>query len=143
MLIHVQPDKVGEHWDFFADVIGDSLPPNIYLNGEGMSMVLSSALLEKLHVWVYEDGDGKAVFVMSTTVLEDPVTGQKNLLIYSFTSLRKIEPSMWEESFETLRKFAKAQGAVGIIAYTENDRIANYVQSLGARTSNRLIQFTL
>lgn len=137
----MQPEQVSKRWGFFAPVIGKALPPTVSKTIQGMSNVLRAILLEKLSVWVYVTQDAEVVFIMTTCFVSDPVTLQKNLMIYTFTGVRQWGRGMWEETYDILKKEARTRNARGIIAYTYNDKIAEHLEEVsGAKTSSTLIQ---
>lgn len=139
MLVQLLPENVSSRWEFFAPILGMSLPPNITSTIQGMSSILSAIMREDLAVWVYDD-DGEVVFVMSTVIQTDPVTYKKSLLIYSLTGIRDISDRMWKEAYETIRKYARYHGCENIIAYTENEKIVNYINNIGGKATFKLIQ---
>lgn len=141
MLIHLQPEQVSKHWEVLAPFIGVSVPANM-TGKDGMASVLRAALLERMQVWVYQDGERMA-FIVSTAMTSDPVTGVKWLLIYSLSAVSEVKKDMWSDAFETLKKFAKSRGAVAIRAYSDDKRIIKYVASQGANTGSTLIEFPI
>lgn len=141
MLIHLQPEQVSGNWEVLAPLFAMSLPQNM-TGKDGMASILRAALLERLQVWVYQDDEGVG-FVVSTTMVGDPVTGMKSLLIYSLSAVNEIKKAMWSDAFDTLSRFAKSRGASSIRAYSDDKRIVKYAASQGANTSSTLIEFPI
>lgn len=139
MLVEMTPEQVSENWGFYRKAIGKSLAPTITNTTQGMSLVLKHIMLGDLKVFMY-DNEGHANFILSTVVREDPITEQRSLLIYSLTAFFQIKPNAWENAFDTLSKEAKRLGCSSVIAYSANEKIVNYMQSKGAKTSFTLIE---
>lgn len=139
MLVRVTPEQVSELWDFFAEVIEVSLPPVVAHTVQGMGRILYAVLAERLHVWYYDD-DGDANFVMTTTVWVDPITEVRSLLVYSFTAIYQVTPSIWEETLDGLRSHAKAMNCSSIVAFVANDTIVKFMERQGAKTDYTLIE---
>lgn len=139
MLIHMMPEQVSNQWSFFAPTIGSSLPPTVEHNQEGMTNILYSVLKEDLDVWIYTEDD-QAMFVLTTCVRQDPITKQKDLLIYSLTGIREMNEKGWNDAYKTLSKFARSRDCKGIIAYTADPKISNYIKSRGGEADFTLIQ---
>jgi len=140
MLIHVQPDKVSEYWDFFAGVFEQSLPPIVLSSDRGISALLQAILLEVVQVWVYENKEKGVMYIATTVPYIDPVFGTRSLMIYTFTSVRELSKTVMLDSYETLKKFAKANDFDNIIAFTENKGIIKIVNSLGGITKNTVVE---
>lgn len=144
MLIHVQPEKVSEYWDFFSRAIMESVPPILQAQDELVnSQMLYSVLMENLNVWVYENEEQKMTFVTTTCFITDPVLQRRMMLIYSMTAVRKVEMTHWKESLTTLKKFADAHNASDIIAYSDNENIIKTIKKFGGKADLRLIEFTV
>jgi hypothetical protein len=139
MLVQMLPEKVSEYWDQIAPIIEKALPNITASTVAGMANVLRAVMLERAHLWVYEV-DGKSKFVMLTTFMQDPITGQTSLFIYSLTSLRQLVPEDWNNAYQTLSKFAKYHGADRVIAFTNNKQIISYINSNGGRATETLIE---
>lgn len=142
MLIQVLPEQVSAKWEFFAPMIGKSLPPMQAKSVKGMSNILASVLREDLSVWIYEEDDN-AYFILSTTVQKDNVSNKKFLLIYSLTGIREIKPRMWQEAYKTISRYAKSRGCESVIAYADDQKIVDFVESEGAKTDFTLIEMEI
>lgn len=142
MLIHAQPEKVSEHWEFFAPILGRSLPHYIGASPERMAMLLNAILVEHIQVWVYDSGDGVS-YVVTTTTFHEPVLGTPSLLIYTLSAVSDIRKDHWADGFETLKEFAKARKMHSIVAYSSDERLVAYANKIGARTNTTFIEFSI
>jgi hypothetical protein len=141
MLIHMIPEQVSQNWDFFAPVIEASLPPAILEMSDTMAIVLASILTEDLIIWVYVgDEDDQVKFILSTTTWADPVTGQKMLMVYTFTGIRDVVHSELIDAIDTLKRFAEANEMISIIAYTTDNTIVDVFKRLGYFANYTLLE---
>lgn len=144
MLIKYLPEQVSDNWNILAPYIASSLPPITSRSLDGMSNVLRSILFGDLTLWIYFDGkneDAKAIYVVTTIPIVERVTLERSLLIYSFTGVRDVQPEHWAEGLKTLRKEAKGKDCNSIIAYTADERIANFLnENHNASINQRLVQ---
>lgn len=139
MLVPLLPEQVSEEWNIFAPLIAESLPPQIGFSFKGMSNVLRAILVEDLVVWAYYNEQDNLQFVMSTTVIEDKITYISSLLIYSFTSVGHVRKSHMKNVFETISKYCRSVKCDSIIAYSQQEPINQFLATMGADISNRLI----
>lgn len=141
-LQRVLPEKVSEHWEFFAPTIERSLPP-VVLNGrKRMGNVLRSILMDELVVWMY--GNKKGVkFIVSTVERVEPVSLTKDLLIYSFTGFGEVTSVDLTDGLELLSRFGKSRECLSLVAYVDNSRIKQFLESKGAKSDYFLIQIPL
>ena len=139
MLIHAQPDLVSKHWDSLAPYIAQSVPDIANKEG-GMARILQAILLERLQIWVYDKSD-KMVFVGSTALFVDPVTFDKKLVLYTLSAIHDVSKDTLVDSYETIYKYAKQQGANAIWAFTKIPSIVKFAEAAGADVSTTLIEF--
>lgn len=105
-----------------------------------MVNILEAILLDKLLCWGYYNEDADLVFLLTTTIDYDEVSKTRRLLIYTLTSVAKIDSSMFIKSLENLKKYARSNACSSIIAYTRNEKILTYMNRLGADIGFNLIE---
>lgn len=143
MLLKLTTEYVAEHWDEIRPAIEQSLPP---VTSAHMEKVLESILIGKLQCWTsYERTENGPVVegVLTTTVIEDFVSGNLNLLIYSFYSYRKFKARAWIEGYEALVKYGKSIGCEWVLAYSNIDYLANMMRKFGGDADFRLLRYPL
>lgn len=144
LVLKVLGQQVADSWDRVGGLIELSMPPLVNPEDRSllMSKVLYSILIGELDVWISYDKDKNDRAVFSTRVQVEPVTRIRDLLVYSFTALSK-DLRVWEmeKIFEVLSKYARAMGCNSIIAYSDNDKVVDFLASQGADVSYKLIKF--
>lgn len=144
MLIQLRPDYVASNWNVISKAIEEADPPYVHDDPEKMNNVLRAILSEKMHCWAYYgELEGKATILgfIVTTVIDDPCSGVRNLLIYSMTGYNRITLEMYKDGFSTLKTFARSAGCHRIIAYTNSRRVAQVSRLLGGETEYILLKF--
>jgi len=83
--------------------------------------------------------EGKVMGLVITTIVEEFVSGSRNLLIYSVYGYSFISEGLWRNAVEKLRGFASGSKCHKIIGYTKVKRIIDIVQMLGGSAESVLI----
>lgn len=139
MLVRLLPEQVSARWGFFAPLIAQSLPPTVAYSVTGMSNILRAILMDELIGWGLYDKDDNLIFVVFGVDVRDNITLQKNFLVYAFTAIQHVTKSQFVYALENLREYARSQGCVSIMAYTENEKITNFLSQIGADISYQFI----
>ena len=144
MLVMLLPGQIAEKWDILRYGVEEAVPPTISSSPRVMNNILMSLLDGSAQCWVeYKVEEEKIVvygFVI-TTIMEDFLSGVRNLLIYSLFGARPIEDDIWIRGLETMRKYARANGCEKVMAYSNIDRIEEIVKSLGGEIEWKFISF--
>ncbi len=145
ILLKMLPDQIMRHWSFVKDCIVASAPPGFNNDPDAMIRLQESLLLEQAQCWAAaEDLGSNTIYgTMITKCVYDECTGVKNLLIFSVCITSLHPPTLWKDSYESLRAFASAQGCKSILSFTNQDKVVEIAQSLGADVSWRLIQLSV
>lgn len=139
-LVRLLPKQVGDSWNVLGNYISVSLPPTVQRSEPAMINVLKAIMKEELVCWIFVK-DKSIRALITTTVWVDKVSGSKDLLIYSFTTLDKdLGVKDWNVMISSLKDFANTKNCGGIIAYTSNVKVADFLRSRGAKADNILIQ---
>lgn len=131
MLTKLTPDQVAEYWDDLKEAIGNALPPVAGGNEEVLNYVLARLLAEHMQCWVSRR-DGKIYGIGTTTVFEDPCSGSKDLLLYTVYAMPGADKELWVEAYETVKKWAVAQGCSRFVGYTTNPEMVKVLEKFGA-----------
>jgi len=107
--------------------------------------IQSQLLVEKLQCWfaLADQGSDMVYGVMTTGIVRDEFSGTNNLLIYTVTVTDAHPSSLWEEAYIPLRIYAKSLLCTEIVAYSNQPRMLEIAERLGADTSWRLIQLPI
>lgn len=129
----LSPEKAMNLWPKSFDFINGALPP---ANGnllERKERIQESLLKGELILWL---GLKNTDFVIMVTTTEntDPISGDKELLVYSMTLTQELTPGDLRFGMEKLKAYAKSQGLSKVTAYTGVDFIKKLFESQGAET---------
>ena len=144
MLVMLLPDQISSKWNIIKRGIEVSVPPTITSSPKVMNNILMGLLEGSAQCWVeYEVVKEKSIVYgfLITTVMEDFLSGVRNLLIYSLYGARPIDDDIWVRGLITLRKYAKANNCEKVIAYSNIERIEEIVRSLGGKVEWKFISF--
>lgn len=130
MLIKLLPDQVATHWEPIKRAIRDSLPPIAQGVEDHMENVLNALLLDEMQCWVSYTQEGRVDNIMTTQILRDEITQNKNLLIYSVFGL-DVDQRSWAEGLQALIKYARKEGCDRIVGYSNVNSIIRFVQRIG------------
>lgn len=144
MVVKLYPSQVSAAWDYIGGIIEISLPPNVTASHYGMTNILISIMKEQLEVFMLTDERMKnPIAVFSVSVEEDKHTLERNLLIYSFSAVGHLTPSGMNEVFNWVKDYARQLEVKNVIAFVEDDKIKNYLKTLGANSDYTLMEFKL
>lgn len=133
MLVKLMPDQVARLWGLLRPLIEVSLPPLADPDSDmRMNNILSEALADNVHVWVYRREEREVVGVGSTMIQEDRATGNKDLLLYSVYVFPGATADEWKDAFETIRRWALAKGCKRYVGYTKNPEMVGLLEKFGA-----------
>lgn len=114
-----------ENFDYVYPFINDALP-DVWKSEDNIKESIKDAIKNKrLQVWVYKNKIGDIQSILTTTVLEDPVTKNRNLLIYTIRNTNVSDDTDWVTGLEILKRYAIGSGCSNIVAYTTNNKIVN------------------
>lgn len=140
MLIKIHPEQFRKGWDAFAPLVQDALPPEISVQRDALVNVLRAVMMERATPWVeVDEGEGTSRAFILTTFDQEPITYQKNLLIYILTVFG--EPGSreeWQNALRTLRKYGSANNCEEITTYVFDEEYERYLSTLGFDTQTTL-----
>ncbi len=145
MLNKIYPEDVAESWEVFAPLIAKSIPPILGGNVNTMTSILEAIMVETLDCWVLlgRNSDNQNMKAFATThIVEDELTREKSLLIYTLTAMPKAKIVMedWSDAFETLRKYAHAKGCSYISAFSDLPNVIALAKKVGANVKTTFIR---
>lgn len=146
MITKLLAENVTNNWDVIKEAIRGSLPPFAIDTPDKMSRILESIILGHLEVWVYYDQTEEGVHIKSiwtTSLITDPESQTKNLLIYSIFNFDHGTPQNWLEGITAMREYAKANDCAAITGFTKEPHILRFVESLQGTTDVRFIKIPL
>lgn len=137
MVVQLTPDQITAMWDSLKDGIRSTLPPIAGRHEMAMANILTSLMKGNVQMWAGFKGEeeGTPDAVALTTIIIDPVTNNRKLLIYSLVKFSLIDFAILQEGMEEFRIFAQYYKCHSIVAYTQQDNIVSIAKKLGADTS--------
>lgn len=132
MLIELTIDQAMNDWGVIRAAIMETLPKK-WQSSEIMALSLLKSVQDgTLTVWVIST-DNKLAGVLTTTIIVDKISMQRNLLIYSLKSRqdKSFTKGEWVLALATLREYAKKNGCFSIVAYTTNNWLSSKVKMFG------------
>lgn len=145
MLVKLLPEQVMNFWDLIKDSIENSLPPYVTSNPQRMARIQEHLFGGILQCWVPAIlGEAPRVlgFVITKVVYDDS-TDSANLLIFSMYAVEKWDISVWNEGFQTLKKFAKSRGCESIIGYTNEEGAIRFAERFGGEAEYTFLKIPL
>ena len=145
MLNKIYPEDVAKSWEVFAPLIAKSIPPALGGNESTMTSILEAIMVETLDCWVLlgRNSDNQNMSAFATShIVEDELTNEKSLLIYTLTAMPKAVITMedWSDALKTLRKYAHSKGCSYISAFTDIPNVVSLAKRVGANTKTTFIR---
>lgn len=137
MLIKLEPEQISDIWETIKFAIEKALPPMVMSNPEAMNNILLALMDKRLTCWSYQGDIVEAI--LTTQIVEDFASGQRNLLIYSAYTFKNLENADRKIIFEILKKYAKKYKCNNITAYTTLLPMIRLAKQLGGETEYRFI----
>ena len=144
MLVMLLPDQIAEKWDLIKRGVEIAVPPTVSSSPRVINNILMGLLEGSAQCWVEYEVESKKNVVYGfviTTIMEDFLSGARNLLLYSLFGAKPLEDAIWVRGLETMRKYAKANGCEKVVAYSNVERIEEVVKSLGGKVEWKFISF--
>jgi len=107
-----------------------------------MANILKSILLEELVVWAFMVKDVGTKYLVSTSLFIDPITGTRDLLIYSFSGLGEVKQTDIMIGLRKLMKYAKNNKCTGIVAFVHDVDVKRFLARVGFSTETHFMRFT-
>jgi len=139
MLIKFLPSQVAKHWEEIKDAIKIASPLLEGESEEKYNNVLEMILIGKMDCWISTGDDGKVDGVITTMIIDDPLAGNRELLLYTLTSIGNSGIDSWKTGLDTLKTFSRGAGCSRIIAYSNNSLICRYVESIGGSCDYKVV----
>lgn len=143
MITKLLPENVTQNWDVIKEAIRASLPPFAMDTPDKLTRILESIILGQLEVWTFYEMDESNVQVKSiwtTSLVTDPESQTKNLLMYSIFNYDHTSSENWTEGLNAMKEYAKANDCASITGFTKEPHVLHFVESCGGSTDVRFIK---
>ena len=132
------PDQISSRWQQLKIGFETGLPV-LKTGGEArMLRIFNLAINNQIQIWE-TCIDNKAQVFAITHVLIDMITDSRNLFIYSMFAMGGTTNLMWEEGMHVIKKFAKANNCLSVMALTKNAKVIEIVKRLNGDISDTLV----
>jgi hypothetical protein len=144
-ILRLLPDQIMDHWHFISDAMRRAYPPVAEATNESMLRVQEQFLLGEMDCWFGVDSLNAPdiVAVMTTKVVNEEISGTKNMLIFSVTTYQPHNQELWTDGYNTLRAYALSKGCRKIISFSNDLRVLSIARQLGADVDWNLIQLDI
>lgn len=142
MLVRLLPDQIAEYWELLEHAIEVALPPVVGESPDKMKHILENLLTGKMDCWASFKVENKNIAIdgaMATMIVEDQMSGTRDLLIYSVYGIQDIARGSWAAGYETIKKWAKGNKCGRIVGYTSVPSVITAVKRLGGDASQTYI----
>lgn len=141
-IVQLLPDQVSALWApqdgsiGLAYCIEQSLPPTSNRN-YSLNTILHRILTGHMECWLGSDftAEQKLVGVMTTAVIEDPLAGTPNLVLYTLYTFTVFSREFWTKGTKLLLDYARRRGCERLVFYTNVDYVKRVAKKLGADVS--------
>ena len=100
--------------------------------------LLTKILTNLIQVWIaFEENQVKAIF--TSCIVEDDVTNERTLLLYSAYGFAKSSDELWFEVVKTMKAYAKKVGCKQLAAYTKVDKVIKKLTEAGGNAEVRYV----
>jgi len=145
MLTQLTSNQIAKHWDEIKTHLETTLVPFVKVTPTMLNNIFEAFLAGRAQVWTSWkwDGDGQVkVYAMATTYIQiEPISGTRNLLIYSLSGYSFIAEDLWREGIEVIRKFAIECKCANILAYSSVPRVLEIASMLGGKIDTSYIEW--
>lgn len=131
LLQRIASETVAEQWRSLKHAVAKGLQPYRELSPLELSYLQSAALSGNLHLWVLYDDNKDIVAILSTTSVEELVTRQRMLLLFSYYKAKDTTREVLVAALAELMLFATSKGCIKIIGYTTDEAITELLKSAG------------
>lgn len=152
MLIKVLPSQVDRYWDTLRPDLIKTLPMETRVSDTRLQNIYTSLLTGETDLWLAVDkigpkGEWGLAAIVMTNIMYDEPTDVTSLRIYGMVSVTKakVDPNLYRDGIDTLRKHARAKGCQQLIAHVfpGHKRYSESLLELGGRVGSVVVQFGL
>lgn len=139
------PEQVTSYWKLIQQGFEESLPPYTYQSGLKDNRLLTQLLTGNLTAWTAVENN-QIKIVMTTTIIDDELSGVRNLLIYTLANVGNlaISEDLWLELRDVLVPYARAFQCYKIMAYSSVPAIVKVAtQLLGAEVESAFLSLEI
>lgn len=136
MILQLQPIQISLLW---PEILNSAVMANQIMADKREqygARLLENLLVGKFQAWVcfsMEGEERRTHAIGITTIMDDCMTGARNVHVLSLYGFRTLTEALAVESFNAFRAWAKSNACEGIFAETSNERIKELCALVGLR----------
>ena len=131
MIVKLMPEQIADLWDSIRYAIINSVAPIVDPTPDNIQNILCQMLRQDMQCWCIFDDKKNIYGYVVTSIVVDPSTDFRTLIIYCMFFYDKASPDMWVESNTTIEKYAKANKCTRIAAYSANPDAVSIAEKFG------------
>ena len=133
MLTKLNAEQISKFWNEIKEHLEVGLVPYVAVTPDGMTFILESLLNDSMQCWVLRREGEESIFALATTsIIVEPASQTKNLVIYSLSGYQVIPRELYQEGMKVLHEYARTKGCKLILAYTSVLAVERLALQLGA-----------
>lgn len=138
MLVKLLKRDIINHWGMIEESFKHA--PNADQLYDNRHKIMETLLIGKADVWctIRED---EIRTVLLTSMIYDPITLEKGILLYYTHALKPTEDIDWAEGIVTLKRYAKAEGCTHVVAYSKVPKVIEMARLVGGDIDTRMLTF--
>lgn len=138
MLALLLPPQISVLWNVLRPGIEASLPPLVGDPPDKMNRILTRLMDGTMQCWIVTEGEERRLkMVMTTTIVMDYPSGQKDLLVYSIFAYERTDN--WISYFKPLSRWAAKHKCKRVTAFSNNPHVLRAIEELGGAAQYRYI----
>jgi len=141
VLVRLTSEQISRCYDHLEAAVRVSVPPTGGREKGSEQKVMENLLAGRMQAWLLcvegEDLEIESAHAAVITVLmKDPGTGFPTLLVYSLCADTETPPALAEDGIDTLRKYARSQGANLLSMFTSVPKVRDLVRAIGGSSDD-------
>jgi len=141
VLVRLTSSQISQCYDHLEAAVQISVPPTGGREKGSEQKVMESLVNGRMQAWLLcREGDDmeieSAYAAIVTVLMRDPGTEFPTLLVYSLCADSETPRGVAEEGLDTLRRYARSQGAKLISMFTSVPRVRDVLRALGGCEDN-------
>jgi len=135
MIEQILPSKVGDYWHLIRKSAEVALPPYVENSEQSLVNILKCLINGDLQAYFIigsVNNEAQLIGVVLTQISVDPITGSRNLTVFSIYAYTNVSIAVWGELKRFLQVYAKSQSCNKILTLTNDAGVIKLMEKFGA-----------
>lgn len=143
MFLKLLPDQVPMFWDSIklAMIRSNNLEDR-YIDSYLINL-LAALMSDRAACFVRLTDEKELIAVHIVRVVENEIIGKRSLISDAIYAFKKMTLDEWKENFKHIVEFAKVNRCANVIAWTNNERVVEIAEAIGAKETSRTLTLEL